>query len=97
MTGTPYFSRVAIAFDVFVNVIFDGLQDETISSRSGRAAKAGKLWGKILAGALNFCFPGHCAGAELHDAWRAEYVQFIESKEETGNRSGLDSIPGRRV
>lgn len=75
-----YFTRVAIAFDVLCNVITYGQSDETLSARSGRAAKAGKLWGKILAGALNTCFPGHCDGAILHDKWRAEYIVYLESE-----------------
>ena len=87
MKGTGYFGRVAIAFDVFCNVILDGNIDETLSARSGRAAAAGKLWGKVLAGTLNFFFPGHCAGAELHDKWRAEYVVWVESKDDPENRT----------
>jgi hypothetical protein len=77
-----YLVRVAIAFDVFCNVILYGNQDETMSSRAGRAAKAGKLWGRILAGALNYCFPNHCQDAELHDEWRARYIVKIESGED---------------
>lgn len=81
MKGTGYFGRLAIAFDVFCNVILDGNMDETLSARSGRAASNGKLWGRILAWALNSCFPGHCAGAELHDRWRAEYIVWLEARE----------------
>jgi len=77
---SAYFTRVAIAFDVLCNVICYGNSDETLSARSGRAAAKGKLWGRILAGALNRCFPGHCAGAELHDQWRAEYVVWLEGQ-----------------
>lgn len=76
-----YFVRVAIAFDVFCNVILYGNQDETLSARAGRAARKGKLWGVILAGALNYLFPDHCAGASLHDKWRAAYVVYLESRD----------------
>jgi hypothetical protein len=75
-----YLTRVAIAFDVLCNVLLYGQSDETLSARSGRAAKAGKLWGKVLAGALNFCFPGHCEGAILHDQWRADYIVWLEAQ-----------------
>jgi hypothetical protein len=75
-----YLMRVAIGFDCFVNVICGGLLDETISARSGRAAHAGKRWGKILSGALGFFFPNHCRHAELHDEQRAEYVRWLESQ-----------------
>jgi hypothetical protein len=78
--GTGYLGRVAIAFDVFCNVLLNGAMDETLSARSGRAARAGKLWGKLLAGVLNYCFPGHCQGAIQHDKWRAEYVVWLETQ-----------------
>lgn len=78
---SEYLTRVAIAFDVFCNVILYGQSDETLSARSGRAARNGKLWGKLLGGALNFCFPGHCEGAELHDQWRAGYVVWLENQD----------------
>jgi hypothetical protein len=75
-----YLLNLAIGFDEFVNVIFAGNLGETISARSGRAAHAGKLWGKILAGALGFFFPNHCRHAELHDQQRAQYIAWLESQ-----------------
>jgi hypothetical protein len=76
-----YFFNLAIGFDVFVNCLLAGLPDETLSARSGRARKAGKLWGKCLAGALNAIFPGHTQDAELHDEQRAETVEDIEAND----------------
>jgi hypothetical protein len=75
-----YLFNVAIAFDVMCNVVLGGYPDETLSARSGRAAHAGKLWGKALAGALGFFFPNHCRLAELHDEQRAEYIVWLESQ-----------------
>ena len=75
-----YFLNVAIAFDVFCNVILGGHPDETLSARSGRTAHAGKLWGKMLAGMLGFFFKNHCRHAELHDEQRAQYVAWLESQ-----------------
>ena len=77
---TAYFLRVAIAFDEMCNVLLDGNLDETLSARSGRAAHAGKLWGRILAGALGYFFPNHSRHAELHDEQRAQYIAWLESQ-----------------
>jgi hypothetical protein len=77
---TSYLVRVAIAFDEGVNVLCFGNLDETISARAGRAALHGKLWGKILAGALGFFFKNHCQLAELHDEQRAEYIAWLEKQ-----------------
>jgi hypothetical protein len=75
-----YLLNLAIGFDMFVNALFGGFLDETISARSGRAAHAGKRWGKVLAGALGYLFPNHCRHAELHDQQRAEYIRWLESQ-----------------
>lgn len=75
-----YAIRLAVAFDEFWNVVFGGFLDETISSRAGRAAHAGKTWGKLLAGALGFFFRNHCRLAEMHDEQRAEYIAWLESQ-----------------
>lgn len=75
-----YLMDVAIGFDCFVNVVLGGVEGETISARAGRAAYAGKLWGKVLSGVLGFFFPGHCRHAELHDEQRAKYVEWLESQ-----------------
>lgn len=73
-----YLLNVAIAFDVLCNVILGGCPDETLSARSGRAAYAGKLWGKVLSGVLGFFFKDHCRHAELHDQQRGEYIAWLE-------------------
>jgi len=75
-----YLLNLAIAFDIFCNVLAGGLLDETFSARSGRAAHAGKRWGKLVAGVLGFFFPNHCRHAELHDQERAKYIEWLESQ-----------------
>ena len=40
-----YLHRVLVALDIFLNVVFKGREDETISARSYRAALEGKIWG----------------------------------------------------
>jgi hypothetical protein len=76
-----YFYNVAVGLDMFLNCVCGGLPDETISSRSGRAKDAGKLWGKLLAGTLNAVFPHHTTQAEQGDEHRAEVVETIEEED----------------
>ena len=86
MTFTPpnpsgrYFVRLLIGTDEFVNVLTGGNLDETVSSRAGRAAYTGKLWGKILSWWLGKISKNHCRRAELHDEQRAAYVAWLESQ-----------------
>lgn len=75
-----YVMRVLIGFDMFVNVIFNGHPDETISSRSARAATEGKLWGKIMSKFLNLFQKDHGALAEAGDVQRSEIVEYLEGK-----------------
>lgn len=57
---------VAVAIDQLVNAWWWGDPDETISSRVGRAAVAGKRWGLIGEAVIDRLFmllgegPGHC-------------------------------------
>jgi hypothetical protein len=81
-----YLLNLAIVFDTFINVLFDGNLDETISARAGRAAHAGKLWGRVLSGALGYFFPEHCRHAELHDEQRAKFIQWLESQADPAMR-----------
>ena len=51
-----------IAFDECGNAMTGGAPTETISSRTGKAAAAGKRWGLIAAPIIDFFFgAGHCA------------------------------------
>ena len=53
-----------IAIDQLGNAVTGGYEDETISSRVGRAAVAGKRWGIILERVIDWLFwPGHCRGS----------------------------------
>jgi hypothetical protein len=75
-----YFSNVLVALDQFVNTIFGGHPDETISSRWGRGALKGDKLDTIGADALNTIQPGHTTGAIEHDKERAELVEGIEQR-----------------
>ena len=84
---TGYLGRLARAFDVFMNVLLGGLQDETISSRMGRwsTEDAGfrKWFGTLIVRGLNLVDPNHSAVAEESDKERAEIVVATEAVAET--------------
>lgn len=67
MMRDGYPKRVLLAIDQLGNAIFGGNEDETISSRVGRAARAGKRWGLIARALIDRLFiicgdePNHCA------------------------------------
>lgn len=53
--------RLAVSFDQLANTAFGGDEDETISSRAGKARLKGRRWGCVLCKALDWFDPGHCA------------------------------------
>lgn len=52
--------RLAVSFDQLANVAFGGHEDETISSRAGKAARQGKRWGCVLCKFLDLFERNHC-------------------------------------
>jgi hypothetical protein len=53
--------RMAIAIDQCGNAALGGSEDETISSRTGRHANAGKRWALCLQRCIDLLFgEGHC-------------------------------------
>lgn len=53
--------RMCIALDQCGNAALGGSEDETISSRSGRAKQEGKWWGKYAVAFIDTFFgKGHC-------------------------------------
>lgn len=55
---------VAVANDQALNAALvgrSGSEDETVSSRAGKAAQSGRRWGCILCRVLDWFDPGHCA------------------------------------
>lgn len=60
-----YIRRVLIAIDQLGNTITGGDPDETISSRTGKAAIAGKRWALILERIINAIFL-HLTGERDH-------------------------------
>lgn len=51
---------LAVAYDQLANAAFGGHEDETISSRAGRARRHGKRWACILCRLLDTLDPDHC-------------------------------------
>ncbi len=80
----PFFLRVSIALDDFIQAGFrGGIIGITISSRIGTAKDHGHLWGGIGEWLLNHCWPfgcdpvtgeSHCTGAIKNDSLRAMYA-----------------------
>ncbi len=56
-----YFWRIAVSLDQLVNTIFNGSEDETISSRAAKAQIRGKKWGCVLCKILDKIDKDHCA------------------------------------
>jgi hypothetical protein len=83
MSLKNYFWNVAVGLDVFVNTVFGGHPDETISSRWGRGDAVGShnVVAILGADALNAIQPHHTSGANTHDEGRAEVVRQIEAAE----------------
>lgn len=81
----PYWHRVLVAFDQFMNVVWFGDPDETISSRSGRWAllKQHKffLWrwiAEFMTAWLDCIEVDHVERAMAADAARAEHTAEID-------------------
>ena len=51
---------LAVAYDQLANAAFGGHEDETISSRAGRAKRQGKRWACVLCRLLDAIDPNHC-------------------------------------
>lgn len=66
------FWRVMLAHDQAANAAFGGSEDETISSRAGKAKKRGDRWGCVLCRLLDWIVPNHCEGAIELDEGRRE-------------------------
>lgn len=60
LAGSRRAWRLAVAHDQLANAAFGGSEDETISSRAGRAARKGKRWGCVLCKLLDKFDRNHC-------------------------------------
>lgn len=67
LAGSSRAWRLAVAHDQLANVVFGGHEDETISSRAGKAARRGRRWGCVLCRFLDQLDPDHCEKSIEHD------------------------------
>ena len=51
---------LAVSHDQLANTAFGGSEDETISSRAGKASRDGKRWACVLCKLLDRFDPDHC-------------------------------------
>ncbi|MDR2882091.1 MAG: hypothetical protein LBV29_09390 [Azoarcus sp.] len=73
LAGSNRAAPVTVANDQALNAALRGRQgseDETISSRAGKAARRGRWWGCVLCGVLDWFDPGHCERNIEHDEGR---------------------------
>ena len=75
-----YLHRTLVGLDQFANVLTGGKPDETISSRSARAAANGSKFGKFMCWWLDKIQPEHGLKAEAGDLERAEADAKTEEK-----------------
>ena len=67
LTGSRRAWTLAVAHDQLANAAFGGHEDETLSSRAGKAAREGKRWACVLCRLLNRLDPNHCEKSIEYD------------------------------
>lgn len=60
LAGSPRTVRIAVGADQTLNAALGGSEDETISSRAGKGARAGVWHWCLLCRLLDWLDPGHC-------------------------------------
>ena len=60
LAGSRRAWTLAVAHDQLANAAFGGHEDETLSSRAGKAAREGKRWACVLCRLLDRLDPNHC-------------------------------------
>ncbi|MDC7699584.1 hypothetical protein [Vogesella indigofera] len=60
LVGSPRTVRIAVGGDQMLNAAWGGSEDETISSRAGKGARAGIWHWCLLCRLLDWLDPGHC-------------------------------------
>lgn len=73
-----FIKRNLIALDMSLNALTGGRSDETISARSGRAAKRGSKVGVFMVKFLDIFEANHCSKAVCGDLERAKAIESVE-------------------
>lgn len=72
-----YFWNVLLGLDQFLSVLTGGDPDETVSSRVGKAAAAGSLFGLALERCLDAVFgAGHCRSSIEADEGEEKVLRY---------------------
>jgi len=82
MKLSRYITNVLIGFDQFINTIFLGFPDETISSRAWRCKDVSSFW-KVMHSLINKLFffqKEHCFNAYLVELERKQITTTIIKK-----------------
>ena len=77
-----YIINILVAFDQFINVLFSGQPDETISSRAWRCKDVSSFW-KVMRKFIDLLFffqPQHCFKAYLAELNRKQIQLEILKK-----------------
>lgn len=74
-----YIFNLLVSLDQFGNVLAGGDPDETISSRTAKAHRAGRRWGRWGCAILDWFDPDHCVGALEPDEGGKAVVRNPES------------------
>ncbi len=85
-----YGYNVLVALDQFINTIFAGYPDETLSARSWRKAQAGQWFWRAMRWGVDMIFfwePGHCKAAFENEAARGHSPRELAAETE-GNAHG---------
>lgn len=90
LVGSDRAWPVAVANDQALNAALvgrSGSEDETVSSRAGKAAQSGRRWGCILCRMLDWFDPATVPGTSSR-------MKAVPSKKEDGDRAGkLEHLP----
>lgn len=71
LLGSDRAWSVAVANDQALNAAIGGSEDETVSSRAGKAAQSGRRWGCVLCRVLDWFDKDHCKNSiELDEGER---------------------------
>lgn len=73
-----FIHRNLVAVDMLGNTLTGGANDETISSRSARAAERGSKFGKLMCSVLNLFNSNHGPKAQAGDLERAQVIEQLE-------------------
>lgn len=76
-----YVRNLLVSGDQFVNTLFGGSPDETVSSRAGKSRGLKRAWATALCRALEWVDPGHCTDAIEWDEGDDRVINYQKPKD----------------